>query len=232
MRIGKFIQMLIIVNGIMIPSFLGFVLFQIMKEHNEPKKIEQDGAYVGEKLTEAKLDGLALQSITFQWPQSIYNSTNFYLPVSAATLKEAKAMKKAISSAGDISWSLLQVFNVVFLDSNYTVLRNLVDKKASIIDIEMPRPYRHDEIDTTINHIAYIIGFKDTNNDGELNVKDKHDLYVSDLEGNNLVKATHQIDLLEYRFRERHSKIFIKYKERTGEFSIYRRSYQRSSKKN
>lgn len=214
MQISKFIQTLIIVNGIIIPSFLGFVLFQIIKESSTPEKIEQKGAYVGEKLTEAKSEGLALQRITFEWPQRIYNSTNYYLPVSAATLKEAKVMKQAISSAGDISWRLLQVFNVVFLDSNYNVIRNLVDKKASIIDIKMPWGRYHEKIDTTIKNIAYLIGFEDTNKDGELNLNDKHDLYISDLEGKNLVKATHQIDLLEYRFKEQHSKIFIKYKER------------------
>ena len=132
------------------------------------------------------------------------------------TYKEAKDVRKAISSAGDFSMSVLQIFNVVFLDSNYQVIRNLLDKKAFISDINIPWGGR-EKVDRSIQNIAYEIAFEDSNNDGKLNNDDNMDLYISDLDGGNLLQVTKNIDVKSYEFINDHKDLIIRYKERNDE---------------
>ncbi|MBT28661.1 MAG: hypothetical protein CMO01_03290 [Thalassobius sp.] len=179
-------------------------------------RYHEEGLIVGEELEHAKSDTLALQGISYDYPEPIYNSSNYYLPISAMTYKEAKDVRKAISSAGDFSMSVLQIFNVVFLDSNYQVIRNLLDKKAFISDINIPWGGR-EKVDRSIQNIAYEIAFEDSNNDGKLNNDDNMDLYISDLDGGNLLQVTKNIDVKSYEFINDHKDLIIRYKERNDE---------------
>lgn len=215
---NKLNQTLVTINGIIIPLVIGFSLYNILHkpqyEYQEPESI-----IVGDELEKAKNDSLVLQGIRYEVPEEIYNSTNFYLPVSVMTYEEAKELRKLASSAGDINPSQFNLFNVVFLDKDYKVIGQLLDKKGSISDIRINRgryDYRDDSIDKTVKNIAYQIGFNDTNSDGKLNSLDDHDLYITDLNGQNLTQVTTKRDIVDYWFTNSNSEIFIRYKDRSN----------------
>jgi hypothetical protein len=89
---NKLNQTLVTINGIIIPLFIGFALYNILdKPDNEYGGHES--IIVGDELEKAKDDSLALQGIMYESPEEIYNSTNFYLPVSVMTYEEAKEFK-------------------------------------------------------------------------------------------------------------------------------------------
>jgi hypothetical protein len=193
----------------------------------KPKHVdrEPESIIVGKKLESAKQKDLALQGLYYNAPQDIYNSTNLYLPLSIMTYKEAKEVEQAASSANDLSLSFYNIFNVVFLDKEYHVIGKLLDKKASITDIHIPSGnYNSEIIDTTVKHIAYYIGFTDTNKDGLLNREDSHDLYLSDLSGKQLTQVTSGIDIENYYFQKDHSQLLIIYKERTNQREEHKRN--------
>ena len=212
---NKFIKTLIIINGLIIPLIIVVLLF-LWIDPFPNKKENVEGIIVGEKLHDAKIDSIALQGLYYDSPRKIYNSKNYYLPISVTTYKEAKNLRKIASSANDLSYSFQHIMNVIFLNGDYEVITTLLDKKASIIDIEVRTQYKSDkEVDTTVKNIGYLIGFEDSNNDGKLNSDDYHDLYISDLNGQNLIKATSGIDIISFNFINSNSEILIRYYERS-----------------
>lgn len=214
---NKFIKFLIILNGIMLPFLVGFGIYQIVKEFFPKQNNEAKGIIVGEVLQEAKKDSLALQGLKYNTPIELYNSKNTYLPISLMTYKEEKQINKFRSLANDVGDALLKYVNVIFLDENYQVVTSLLDKKASILDIEVQRKdykYKNNEVDKTVKFIVYLIAFKDSNNDGKLNSIDNHDLYISDLNGENLKRISKEIDIKRFEFIKSNSQIFIKYTDR------------------
>jgi DNA primase len=180
------------------------------------KKHQPKGIIVGKKFDEAVKQNLALQGLEYDSPSKIYNSNTFYMPVSIMTYKEAMDMKNAIASANNYGYSLMKLSNVLFLDSTYSETRWLLDKKASIKDInirELNNYNKDEELDTNYRYLLFEIGFEDSNNDGLLNNSDLHDLYISDLNGENLTLVTNKIDVIDYYFQELYSSIFIRYTE-------------------
>lgn len=194
------------------------------KKENTKYYEKPEDIIVGEKLEQAKKDSLALQGLSYEQPRDIGNSANKLMVISALTYEEARKVKQAASSAGDISFSFYNCINMVFLDRDYKVIRRLLNKKGFISDYEIPSSYsRENQIDTTIKNIAYLIGFEDSNKDGVLNGKDNKDLYISDPAGGNLTRVTHNIDLVSYHFQNRHSELFITYKDRRKEREEYKK---------
>jgi hypothetical protein len=217
---NKFLKILAVINGILLPLFLGFLLYKATQENKyEDHYYKPEDIIVGVELEQAKKDSLAIQGISYEEPRKIYNSTNYYIPISALTYKEAKDVRNTASSAGNLDMSFYNYFNVLFLDKNYKVIGKLLDTKASISDITISESYRYetaDGIDTTAKNIAYMIAFHDTNNDGKLNFLDESDLYISDLNGKNLVQVTSKKDVDLYKFIRSNSEIFIQYTDRNG----------------
>jgi hypothetical protein len=214
---SKFIKFLIILNGIMLPLLVGFGLYRIIVEFFPDKNDFPDGIILGKEFEDAKKDSLALQGLKYYSPVDLYNSKNKYLPISLLTYEEEKEIYQTASLANDIGDALLKYVNVIFLDENYQVITSLLDKKASILEIEPQRNrYRYDEnkLDKTVKYIVYQIAFEDSNKDGKLNSGDNHDLYISNLEGGNLTKVTENINIVRFEFINSNSQIFIKYKSR------------------
>ena len=214
---NKFIKFLIIVNGLMLPVLVGFGIFQVSKELFPNRKKFPDGIILGEELKEAKKDSVTLQGLKYYSPRDLYNSKNTYLPISLLTYEEEKRINKLASVANDIGDPLLKFVNVIFLDKNYQVITSLLDRKASIFQIEPQRKnykLERNELDKTVKYIAYLIAFEDSNKDGKLNSADNHDLYLSNLSGKNLKKVTNNINLDRFEFINSNSQIFIKYTER------------------
>lgn len=224
---NKLNRILLTINGLIIPIFIAVIIYySFLKSENTFE--ETESIIIGEKLEKAKSDSMALQGIIYETPEVIYNSTNFYLPISVMTYEEAKDLSAAASSAGDMNIaSLFNYYNVIFLDKNYKVIGQLLDKKGSISDIHINRGQQHNEddlIDKTVKNIGYLIGFIDTNGDGNLNNDDDHDLYISNLDGKNLTQVTTKKEIIDYKFINQNSEIFIRFKDRNNTRDEYKRT--------
>jgi hypothetical protein len=219
----RFVKTLIIINGLIIPAAVCFLLYKFISESLRDDSYQAESIIVGEDLGKAKKDSLALQGITYETPLTIYNSTNYYLPISVMSYEEAKDLKtsegtqfKLGRTSGNNYVSYSNYFNILFFDKDYKVTGQLLEKKASITEIFMniPSSGYQQEIDKSVKNMAYIIGFDDSNKDGKLNSSDFHDLYISDLEGKNLTKVTSQKDVIDFNFMNSNTEIFIRYKDR------------------
>lgn len=214
---NKFIKFLIILNGVMLPVLVGFGIYQISKDFFSKKDNIERGLYVGDELKASKKDSIVLQGLKYNSPRNLYNSKNKYLPISLLTYEEEKRINKIASVSNAIDDHLLKFVNVIFLDENYQVITSLLEKKASILQIEPQRKRYNLEknmLDKTVKYIAYLIAFEDSNKDGKLNSADNHDLYLSNLNGKNLKKVTSNINLDRFEFVNSNSQIFIKYTKR------------------
>lgn len=222
---NQFIKTLIIINGILLPIILVFGLYQIIDSlitTEEPGE-ETSGIIVGEELEEARQDSLALQGLEYDFPQGIHNSSNYYIPVSVLKYEEAKSLHLALTSANDIGYGYRHIMNVVFLDSNFNVITTLLDRKASIADMQIrPPAYRSEKQDKNYRWLGYLIGFDDTNNDGRLSYLDHHDLFISDLNGKQLTQVSKELDIVDFHFNDLQTAIDIRYRERTGESEEHR----------
>ena len=216
---NRFIKSLVIVNGIIFPIFVGFLLYKSFSEDVTSYDYPPESVIVGDDLEKAKRDSIALQGLSYETPlQGIYNSTNMYLPISVLTYEEAKKLREVSQSAGDFNPGWFNYFNIIFLDKNYKVIGQLLDKKATISEIIINEGRYHyndaKTVDTTVKNIAYRIGFDDSNKDGKLDHGDDQNLYISDLNGQSLTQVTFQKDLVDFEFINSNTKIFIRYKDR------------------
>lgn len=232
---SKFIRILIIINGIIIPIIALTLLYKLAEDYFENADFSPEGVLVGEKLEGALTRNVALQGLAYDAPMSIYNSTNLYMPLSVLSYEEEKLLKEkdehALASYRDASFgidsyypmnaaynSYENYFNILFMDKDYKVIGKLLDRKGAISNIEIPNRYSEEkEIDTTVKNIAYYIAFEDSNKDGLLDGKDDHDLYISDLAGKNLTQVTSNIAIESWHFQKDHTQIVIVYKARNNE---------------
>ena len=148
------------------------------------------------------------------------------MPISVKTYEEARKIKKIGPGILDFdSRSELRIernyddnyFNVLFLDKDYKVIGQLLDNTASISSIFINEPrnqYVDRAVDKSVKNLAYLIGFEDSNKDGKLNSFDDHDLFVSDLNGENLTQVTARKDIVDYLFVNSNTEIFVRYKDR------------------
>jgi hypothetical protein len=216
-KLDKSLKVLWLINGVLIFLLVLFGLYNITKElflNNEYG--ENNEIILGTRLEAAKEKGLALQGLSYTDPRSIYNSPYNFVTVSATTYDEAKAIKEAISAAGDISTDLYGISNMIFMDSQYKVIRTLVNEKADIRNWRFSRinyNLREDQVDTTVKNIAFEIAFEDTNADGILNHQDQHNLYISELTGENLTLVIDNVDLINFNFEKNNSQLFLSYFE-------------------
>jgi hypothetical protein len=134
---------------------------------------------------------------TFDRPKKISGSVNF---------------ERGYSS---IEFPSESYVNILFLDSNFKVIRKLLDKKAFIESVNIPNELSDGRVDTTVKNIGYLIAFNDDNNDKKIDWDDHFDLYISDLEGNDLLKVTNNVDVIEFNFINNHKDIFISYYDRS-----------------
>jgi hypothetical protein len=220
----RFIKTLIIINGLIIPAAVCFLLYKLISESLRDNDYQPESIIVGEDLGKAKKDSLALQGIAYETPMNVYNSTNYYLPISVKSYEEAKDLKttegvaylKLGRTSGYNYASYSNYFNILFLDKDYKVIGQLGEKKASITEIfsNVPTYGNQEEIDKSVKNMAYVIGFDDSNKDGKLNSFDFHDLYISDLDGRSLIRVTSGKEIIDFNFMNSNTEIFIRYKDR------------------
>ena len=217
---NRFIKSLVIVNGILLPIFAGLLVYNSFSDDATSYDYQPESVIVGDDLEKAKSDSIALQGLSYETPpQTIYNSTNMYIPISVLTYEEARKLRQISQSAGDFDPGWFNYFNILFLDKDYKVIGQLLDKKATISEIVINQGARYYygeavAVDTTVKNIAYRIGFDDSNKDGKLNPTDDQDLYISDFKGQSLTQVTFQKDIIDFEFIKSNTKIFIRYKDR------------------
>ena len=226
-RINKTIKVLIIVNGILIPLFIFYGLYKEISDRYSYDSYEPEDIITGEELDAAIKDSVALQGLYYDSPAKIYNSSNYFLFIAAKTYEERREFTEALKMQGDIRIEEDNWLNIVFLDKDLKVIGNLLDRKATISGYWINAPYDRDrkvELDTTVKHIAYSIGFEDSNEDGRLNSLDDHDLYISDLSGKNLTQVTSGVDVVDFSFVDDNSKILVTYLDRVNIRAEYKRN--------
>lgn len=217
----KFIKTLIIINGLVIPITILIILIVIITQaiQNSSRRYRPEVINTENTITKDG-DTLVIQGLRYDDPRSIYNSTNFIIKVLPKTYDRPRKLEKnPVNFEGGSSYSSRgpneSYLNILFLDSQYNVFRRLVDKKASIESVTIPTGYNEEKVDTTVKNIAYLITFDDTNDDKRIDWNDNYDLYISDLDGGNLIQVTKDIDIMEFDFINDHKDLFISYTDRT-----------------
>lgn len=218
----KTLKILYLIIGVMILFMMGRAIVTEFLEDPEEEYSYAEDIMVGTSLEESLLKGKVPQGLLYESPNEIPNSDYKMLPLSVLTYQQEKDLKDMAARSGDISLSMANYVNILFLDKNYKVEHQLLDSLASVSDMELPYPYGNKQ-DSTIQNILYMIGFQDTNEDNLLNSQDDSDLYISDLNGRNLKKITSGFNVKSYWFKESHSKIFIEYTLRTKEREEHKR---------
>ncbi|WP_020531663.1 hypothetical protein [Flexithrix dorotheae] len=226
---NKFIRVLFIINGLIIPVFvlifLGIMVNEWIGSFNQNP--EPTGIIVGEELDSAKNNNLILQGIEYGDPKMLPDSSGNYMEVFVKTYQKSRYNRKM--AEGSSAWEYHSdhlTLNLMFFDKEYHFVRRLLSKKASIYRIQFAKPSLpgpQNEIDSTIQNILYLIAFEDSNKDGLLDSYDDHDLFISDFDGENLKKITNNIEIENFYFQNRNSEVFISYKERSDEREEYKR---------
>ena len=236
-KLEKSLKILWFINGIIIFFILCLAAYQLVDDiFPDHGNYPSDDLIVGEKLDEAKKQGLKLQGLSYSEPEEISHVDLLYMTVSIDTYKDPLSIKnsKIYSNygmslhpgySGGYYESRYDKLNVIFMDKDYQVLRTLLDKKANIATIKF------DRADTAVSkkqneerrHIAYKIAFEDSNKDNFLNGDDYHDLYLSSINGTNLSQITKGIDVDKFTFAQQSTQLFITYYERNDKKQEHKR---------
>lgn len=213
---NKFIKTLIVINGLLIPVvvlilLVAFIINEFRTSGYDPDPVKT------ENLITKDGDTLITQGLLYDNPEQIYNSSYHMIRISPKTYNRAM-LKDSYSDnfeGGSYSKMMYEHYvNILFLDSNYNVLSTLVDKKASIGSVTIPNGDASEKVDTTVKNIGYLIAFEDSNKDKVIDENDYYNLYISDLNGKNLVKVTDNIDVKTFDFINNHKEIFLSFTDR------------------
>jgi len=215
----KFIKTLIIINGILIPLVLVILLVSFLIEQFRFRGNYRPDPVLTENIITKDGDTLMAQGLLYDSPENIYNSTNLIIKVKPKTFKIPKILDSSPTNFEGGTYAMMMTpseyyVNVLFLDSNYNLINRLVDKKASIESIIIPTGTEYEKVDTTVKNIAYLIAFEDSNNDKLIDCDDNYDLYISDLNGHNLTRVSHNVDIKDVRFINNHKELFVSFTER------------------
>lgn len=217
---NKFVKILIIINGLIIPTLLLVGLLEVFKPFKKTQKegitISAPNASRVEDDTEKKIN----RTLLYHEPEEIYNSSNYYLPIMLRTEEvdeDFRLVKKG-------SYSKTEKINVIFLNENFEVIKVLLDKNAFIEEIKTNSNNEYFEKRIHCKNFIYSIAFDDTNKDGDLSSLDKTDLYISDLKGNNFKQITKDKKIISFDFFNEYTQIIIKFKDENSsleKFEIY-----------
>lgn len=211
---SKFIRVLIIINGILIPVFIVFVLGSVFFDKYENRRIDKTDLETYEK-------NKNIYEIKYSSPNKIPNSDNHYVAVSRKFSSEYDF---------DTEDDLLNLIpdntvNLLFLDKDFNITGKILDKEGSILNMFIPNRLSDDEnLISQINNLSFFIAKEDTNNDGRINRNDQHYVYVSDLDGKNLTRVTDR-KVKQYQWINNNKEILLTFdngnETETLEYGIY-----------
>ena len=178
---SKFIRILLIINGILIPIFIIFVLGSFLIE-----KFETNSEF------ESSLNDSEIRETEYEVKQSsligIPNSENYIVAEYKKPVDKYVTIMEEINLPYDVPDN---TFNIIILDKNFNQKKKLLNKNGSIKSMFISNAYSHNKnLVKKTTHLSFYIATDDTNNDGEINKRDQHYVYLSDLNGENLIKVS------------------------------------------
>ncbi|WP_299780852.1 hypothetical protein [uncultured Formosa sp.] len=180
---SKFIRILIIINGILIPIFILYIFGSIVYE-----KIEKDEPI---DLCNLQMENQNSSKFSIQnsEPIQIPNSEFYYVTVEKKYQRQYGEIDIDIKNSPNMVRQ--NTINVLFLNKQQSEIGKLLPENGSITSMSVLNRFteNHEEI-KQIKNIAYYIATKDTNEDGIIDSADQHYVYLSDLNGKNLKKVT------------------------------------------
>jgi len=113
--------------------------------------------------------------------------------------------------------------NVIFYDKNHNIIRSLLSKNSSITSMGVSN-YNLDKLNNKESKLSFFIAEKDSNSDGEINNRDEHFAYVSNLNGENLIQITDR-KVKRYQWINNNEELLLTFdnenKEEPLEYGIY-----------
>ncbi|WP_178985150.1 protein-tyrosine phosphatase family protein [Winogradskyella helgolandensis] len=181
---NKFIRILIIINGILIPIFILYIfgLLVIEKYEQRQNQIIDDSFFESEKPSEIPFE------IKYSSPIKLPNSDFYYIAIEKEFEDDYGYLDINIEDSENMV--RMNTMNIIFLDENFQNSGKLLPENASIKSMFIPNRKTEDsKILKGITHISYFIANSDTNDDGIIDRFDQHYVYLSDLNGQNLNKV-------------------------------------------
>ena len=182
---NKFIRILVIINGILIPIFILYLfgLLILEKADQYQEQIDQEAYYDSDESVEKLFD------IKYSSPVKLPNSNFYYVAVQKKFKDEYGYTDLDVEDSENMV--NVNTVNILFLDKEFQNSGKLLPKNASIKSMFIPNRHTNDaEVLKELKHISYFIANTDTNGDGVINEFDQHYVYLSDLNGENLIKVS------------------------------------------
>ena len=216
-------------NGVLFFALLSFVGYRLFLEefdsYNDDEAetalvIEGDSAEVLKK--DEDLQGLVHNRI-----ENLPGTSIRVLPIStrrfkASTVDRKKYSRRYRRNTADVHHIGHDNVNFVFMDIDYKVINTLLTRKAFIHTAACPQMVSQENTpDPTVKNILYLISFKDSNNDGLLGESDSSDLYISDVDGSNLVQVTRNVFVQDFKFINSNSEVLISFQKQEAARSEY-----------
>ncbi|MFD0992559.1 hypothetical protein [Tenacibaculum geojense] len=182
---NKFIRILVIVNGILLPIFILYIICIIAIEQYKQfqNEIIDDYSFESKETTEKHFE------IKYSSPIKLPNSDFYYVAVEKEFEDNYGYIGLDIKNIGNMV--RMNTINIIFLDKNFQNSGKLLPENASIKSMYIPkRKTENSKLHNEKSHISYFIANSDTNNDGIIDRYDQHYVYLSDINGHNLNKVT------------------------------------------
>jgi|TARA_B110000240_G_C13322021_1_gene377544 hypothetical protein len=205
---SKFIRILIIINGIIIPIFVLILLSDFLT--SKFKKDEFNSPNFENKNEENLLPEIT-ENIKYSSIQEIPNSENFI--VAKYLVMENR------KSYGDYDLILPytvpeKTINILFLDKNYNIIGKLLKEDSSIRRMFVSEGrLKEKKIKSNLKFLAFIIANEDTTGERKINEFDQHYLYVSELDGKNLTKVTER-KINQFQWISEGEELLIQFEEK------------------
>ncbi|SDY06676.1 hypothetical protein SAMN05444411_1186 [Lutibacter oricola] len=204
---NKFIKILIIINGIILPIFVIILLTDFLQSKFKKDDFSTNIDYSTreEKLPELK------ETIRYSSIQKIPNSK--YFVVAKYLVLDDKP------SFGDYDLIMPytvpeKTINILFLDENYNIVRKLLEKDSSIKKMFISNAYLNkEETQEKLKFLSFYIAKEDTTGDDKINEYDKHFIYVCDLNGKNLTKVTDR-EINQFQWISEGRELLIQFEQR------------------
>ncbi|WP_406683952.1 hypothetical protein N1F78_14850 [Seonamhaeicola sp. MEBiC1930] len=198
---NKFIRLLVILNGVMLPMVIGLIIYAFVDDFlKQNRKSSSNNIYESE-YEAVKVD----YKIANTGPMHLFNSDIWFVSV-YRYYDEDQFRDYGNSDFPD------DIVNIIFLDEALNVKRTLLDDDFLIISVDAPNKYSTDVRQEGLkNFIFYLIVEEDTNSNGILDKQDVSCLYMSTLDGSNFRKIVNK-DVSGFRFVSE-SEIALAYKE-------------------
>ena len=204
---SRFIKVLIIINGILIPIFILTLLGILITDYFKDRTDKSDTVSTDRDME------IALE---YSSPQKITNSENYYVSKFKVEKYHGITQETEIE-IGNVPENTVNIF---FLNEGFEKIGSLLETDASIKHINIPNQFsNYEEQRKLTKNITYLIAFEDSNDNGEIDKYDEHYLCISDLSGNNFNKIIDK-KIKEYKFINNFSKILITYFENEKDLAV------------